>query len=835
MGSDVSYFANQLPTLGRTSDKDRITVHLSNELVTLLSAQLYQSPLKAIEELVIHAYDANASRCSVFVPASNDGPEVVLVHDDGDGMDVVGLANLWLVGRSNKRTDEIALRAQRKQIGKFGIGKLATYAIGNNVTYISRTNGRVLAVACDFGRFGSEPEKPTPVRLDVVTVKPWERLTESDTLRRACEGAGVDLEAMLRQGNEESWTVVLLEDLKHEIKVGRLQWVLSSAMPLGTDFGLFLNGVAVDSSKASIETVVEFQLGELPSKRLESANAKTGADWRVDGKVLIATGFEEGVGGKVTVGKASLHAGKSRDLGRSHGFFIKVRGRLINEDDALFGLAPLSYQTFNRFRAEVVADDLDTILTAQREGVVESEMRGWLLPLLEEVFYEARDRYETWRRKQDDEARRKKEHERTYVSTRLVEHPIADVLSVPTMGSRVGAEADDDWFYLDVGSDRSEVEGLVASLNIGRRDRRYRYSYTRRGRMARLVRFSPADGVFYINADHDLAIEYGEEQSSQKLLEDLATSEALLEVYLREHGMAAHVVGEVLERRDGLLRGLANERKTSVDALARFLEASSEEEYDLEVAVVAACRALGFVAKHVSGAGQPDGVGRFREYPGGEKKITLEAKSAGGTPTLAQLDFAGLREHVDRSEAHGCLLVAPRYPGETKGRESAVSERATECRVSCWTVAELARVVRAAESRAIGASQILNIVLEKFAPDDVRAAVELLLGQPKWEHRTLYAEIVRALGRLEGRLPDKARTVAHVAAEISGVEAFEGILERDVEEALVELAGGSRGGVTIRRGRVMANVSLEELERRVSALTGEQGAPRGKGLFGAGG
>ena len=48
MGSGANYFANQLPTLGRTSEKDRITVHLSNELVTLLSAQLYQSPLKAI-------------------------------------------------------------------------------------------------------------------------------------------------------------------------------------------------------------------------------------------------------------------------------------------------------------------------------------------------------------------------------------------------------------------------------------------------------------------------------------------------------------------------------------------------------------------------------------------------------------------------------------------------------------------------------------------------------------------------------------------------------------------------------------------------------------------
>ena len=44
-----------------------ITVRLSNEIVTLRSSQLYQSPLKAIEELVVNAYDANASECRLFI------------------------------------------------------------------------------------------------------------------------------------------------------------------------------------------------------------------------------------------------------------------------------------------------------------------------------------------------------------------------------------------------------------------------------------------------------------------------------------------------------------------------------------------------------------------------------------------------------------------------------------------------------------------------------------------------------------------------------------------------------------------------------------------------
>ena len=57
---------DDLQNLGKSNGQ--ITVSLSNELVQLLSDQLYSSPLKAIEELVVNAYDASASNCAVFFP-----------------------------------------------------------------------------------------------------------------------------------------------------------------------------------------------------------------------------------------------------------------------------------------------------------------------------------------------------------------------------------------------------------------------------------------------------------------------------------------------------------------------------------------------------------------------------------------------------------------------------------------------------------------------------------------------------------------------------------------------------------------------------------------------
>ena len=152
MSSTSVTFAEAVPSLGKDTGNP-ITVRISNEILTLLSSQLYQSPLKAIEELVVNSYDADAKECKLFVPEPSDNLQAIVVYDDGIGMNADGLADLWLVGRSSKREPDYQHRMGRKQIGKFGIGKLATYAISNNVTYISRSNDDILAVSADFEQF----------------------------------------------------------------------------------------------------------------------------------------------------------------------------------------------------------------------------------------------------------------------------------------------------------------------------------------------------------------------------------------------------------------------------------------------------------------------------------------------------------------------------------------------------------------------------------------------------------------------------------------------------------------------------------------------------------
>ena len=830
MSPENQTFADGLTSLGQNIGNP-ITVRLSNEIVTLLSSQLYQSPLKAIEELVVNSYDADARECRLFVSQQGSDLQTIMVYDDGIGMDADGLSDLWLIARSKKRDENYQASMDRKQIGKFGIGKLATYAIANNITYISRTEDQILAVTANFDQFKEDPHGTVPLKLPVKKIDNWNLLSESEVFHHSCEFAGIDVETLFDTAHK-TWTVALLEELKPiRIHHGRLRWVLSTAMPLRTDFKLFLNKEEIFSSKEDIGVVVEFNVEELPQKRLDSINSKFGVEWRVEKNGLVSELFHEGISGSVTVTEQSLHAGKSSDLGRSHGFFVKVRDRLVNEEDPLFGLSPLSYQTFNRFRADVNADDLDKIVTAQREGVGESPLKVELIPLLAELFYEARDRYDDYLKEQDAKEKRKKETERTYVPTRLVEYPIADVLSVPSIDATQGAEADESWFYLEVGAEE-DIRSLAHTLYKQPRSEKYRYRYTNAGKTGRLVRFDPEQSTFYLNQDHDLVVAYYDDPRARVLLEDIATAEAVLEVYLREHGMPAHVVGDVLERRDSLLRGLANEHMFSIATISQFLRDSEDDEHSLEVALVAASRALGFVATHISGAGEPDGIGRFRNYPSGEKKITLEAKSSKGTPELSQLDFAGLAEHVGNSDADGCLLVAPSYPGSKSSKNTAASRRAKENKISCWSVDQLARVVSAVETRHIGAKEVLDIVLSKFAPSDVSDEVEKLLSDPAWEYRALYVEIIGALRRLEGRLEDTARTVSHVAVEVSTKEEFAKVSENDIKDALTNLSAASQGSLLLRDDRIIiTNASIDEIEIRVSSLTRNGGTPRSTGAF----
>ena len=822
-------FFESLGSLGKTFGAP-LPVTLSPELIGLLSEQLYRSPSKAIEELVVNAFDAEANEARIFVAEPGDNTPFIAVYDDGVGMTYEGLADLWKVGRPKPRDDTLFERKQRRQIGKFGIGKLSTYSVANRVTYVTRTDTQYLAVTIDYRLFATNPDATTTaVELEVRRIDNLTDLWGDRIFRAAIEAIGLDRTHLSLQ---RTWTVVMLEELKDKARtmgLGRLRWVLRTAMPLSANFKLFLNGEVVESSKEDYEHVVEFDISQLPDSRLKALKTKTGEVWSAKDGSLVSESFSSGISGNVVVTRQTL-VGKSADLIRSEGFFVYVRGRLVNEEDARFGLHELSHATLNRFRSVVHADDLDEVITANRESMEDVKLYRDAQALLNEVFNEARQRYEDRNEAAQKKSLGAREDKRTWVPERLVEFPTADALTRYSQDLR-GTEPDDSWMYLSV-DPVTDVNELTASLYAtAGREQTYKYVYVARGRAERLVEFEPSKATFTVNQDHELVRAYASDPIAQMLVQDVVTGEALLEVYLREAGVTPSVIGEVLERRDFLLRGLADAHMFSLAALSTFTKDSASSKTDLEIAVVAGARSLGFVAKHIGGPGQPDGIARFTDFPGGEQTIILEAKSSIETPSAKDIDFAAISNHKSKYGASGCLLVAPGYQGDIDGNSA---RSAQELKISCWTVQQYADVIATAESRHIAARQVLDIVQNNFAPHDVEQAVAGLLSDPTWEPMSLYTAVVRSLRNLHGILADSPRSVTMIATEVAKMSGFENVEEKHVFKAVSDIASASRGALLLVRdgGVIILNVDYDELERRVQTLTGQPGSPRRKGAFG---
>lgn len=252
-------------TLGQKAGD--INVRLSHKIVKLFSEGLYTSPHKAVEELVANSFDAGAKTVHVLTGLDAGKGSAIAVIDDGEGMDGKGLRKHWLIGRTDKRS--LASPPQgRKQIGKFGIGKLATYVLANRLTHISKHGKSYYSTSMDYGvinnRTAGEVEQEDPVTI------PWRRLTT--TQAKQALSAWADTQAFKKskmplfgKGSPESWTVSIMSDLKsmaRDIEIGRLAWVLRTALPLRPDFGVWLDGERIKPSKEDRSPIKRWIIGK---------------------------------------------------------------------------------------------------------------------------------------------------------------------------------------------------------------------------------------------------------------------------------------------------------------------------------------------------------------------------------------------------------------------------------------------------------------------------------------------------------------------------------------------------------------------------------------------
>ena len=141
-----------------------------------LGAEQLQDPALAVLELIKNSWDAGATRVSVVVD-QREVPAQIRVSDDGRGMTMGEFHEHWLViGRSHKRGTG-ASGGSRPLIGEKGLGRLASFALGDAITVESAPgDGEGFRAEVDWSELSAAPS------LEEYAVDIVPRLSEKGTI-----------------------------------------------------------------------------------------------------------------------------------------------------------------------------------------------------------------------------------------------------------------------------------------------------------------------------------------------------------------------------------------------------------------------------------------------------------------------------------------------------------------------------------------------------------------------------------------------------------------------------------------------------------------------------
>ncbi len=779
------------------TEKEKIEVRLSYRIVQLFSEGLYASPNKAVEELVANSFDAGARRVSVLLPGDfHDQNASIVVLDDGEGMDAEGLKQHWLIGKSLKRALG-TLPKGRQQIGKFGIGKLATYVLANRLTHISKRDGKFYATSMSFSevdkRGDTDIEPKTPIKLSL------RELTEVEAIRAVAEWTS--LPTFVKSGfnlfgknADASWTFALLTELKpkvHEMQRGTLEWVLRTALPLRDDFAIYLDGKKLEPSKAGKGRFKRWLLGkdikELPKPAPNGLQPHEDKNEPVDSEKRFA--LEHPSLGRITgyaEGYKDLLTGKSDEIGRSHGFYVYVLGRLINVKDGHFGISPdeLRHGTFGRIRVVVHMDGLDDFLQSDRERVREGPVLKDAQNVLRGIFNFIRPTIE--QQGEEEDAGLKLARQFGASPSSLSRRPIIEMVRAALDGkfrsryvllppTRTSKEKEDLLASMEVRADTPEqfVGGIDFEYNATSTDGIAVYDALT-GRL-RINGLHPFVGAFY---DEFIG-------KSGLPLEMFAMAEVLLESHLHQTGLKQQQVDDVMAARDQLLRSVAMEsgRRTAL-AISNALREARNDEDQLEIEVVAAFNSLGFEASRDGRKGKADGVahahlsadtiGNARRY-----SVTLEAKSKkkeGGRVATSTVNTSAIARHRDDYQSEHALVIAPAF-ATTKGDGSSIAQEIDRDReltlkegqpktITLIHVDDLARLVRLAPVKGLGLSSLRDLFLNCRLPEECKAWVDAIeKSNPK---RPPYKAIIEAVADLQQRFKKQSVDYSGLRVTLSG-------------------------------------------------------------------
>ena len=113
--------------------------NISLSILNHLGRNLYRSFMTVLGEAISNSWDADAN--NVYITIDRDS-KILIVRDDGDGMNESDFQNKFLkIGYSKRKDNKTHTDKGRPFIGRKGIGKLALLSCAQKITVLTKTKG----------------------------------------------------------------------------------------------------------------------------------------------------------------------------------------------------------------------------------------------------------------------------------------------------------------------------------------------------------------------------------------------------------------------------------------------------------------------------------------------------------------------------------------------------------------------------------------------------------------------------------------------------------------------------------------------------------------------
>lgn len=755
---------------------DTVNVQIGPQFLNLFSRQLYSSPNKAFEELISNSWDADAKNVYVNIPDNIESADAkIWILDDGMSMDVSGFKDLWSVATSKKRSMEY--KAKRKPIGKFGVGKLATYLLANELTYICKaSDGRIRAVTMDYRDIDDEQNKE---KLHIDALPLSVREVSLAEVREMLPGSGGNEELFQLLSNDVpdisksdyidefggprespisrsgTWTLAILSELKtegSELRIGWIKRLLRTSLPLGDSIRISVNGEVIVPKKLETKVTKEWVLGrdyDFESIQVGDKSIPVSHHENPYPYILI-----DGIGkitGTVRLFAERISGGKSEVRESSNGFVVNVLGRNVHPEDPYFGLENLSHSTWASFRCAVRADYLDGKISVDREGVAISQELLATRAILMRFFNDARAAAkkaveENWPSEGDAVAGRIRERMPFQPLERLVDDYLVDSVDVP------------DFIDTKQVIDRAEFRKKWREEIVGTPDKLFKKTtMVELNPSEKLVRYDVSEQEIVINRSHPFSVEYSDNPEQLRMLQDTALVEFLTDTYMLDSGIPEDRLAEIGDYRDRMLRLVATLRRRTAPQIVKLLSETTDHVKGFEIIVGDALDYLGFVVERLGQSGKPEGVAsaiisREKGATKQDYKLTYDAKSTVHKKASAgNVGVSGLARHKRDYHADYALVVAKDFAS------GALEKECKENRVTPMSAEALGRLVAVTLSQGPLDLRSVRPLFELYTPEETTRWVEDFEANALGDQSLTIGVIMQALDQVVAanpRLPD---------------------------------------------------------------------------------